>query len=84
MNKTDKLWLWITAAVSIVLGFVLVLNNTLAGWFLIFLGLMYIAASAGIGQKWITSRENLAHKGLVGATLLTVMLVAVGVAGYLL
>jgi hypothetical protein len=84
MNRTDKLWLMITAGVSIILGSALVLNGTAAGWFLIFLGLTYVAASAGIGQKRITSSLNLARKGLIGATGLTVLLMVVGVAGCLL
>ena len=84
MNRSDKLWLWITSAGSIVMGSALVINDTAAGWFLIFLGLTYIAASAGIGQKWIASSLNLARRGLIGVTLLAILLVVVGVAGYLL
>ncbi len=84
MDRNDRFWLWITAASSIVMGSFLVLNDTAAGWFLIFLGLTYIVASAGIGQKWIASSLSLTRRGLIGATLLAILLVVVGVAGYLL
>jgi hypothetical protein len=35
MKIQDKVWLWLAAAVSMVMGSVLVLNNNAAGWFLI-------------------------------------------------
>ena len=49
MSRSDKLWLWVTAVSSIVMGYVLVLNDTAAGWFLIFLGLTYIFA---LSRDW--------------------------------
>jgi hypothetical protein len=75
MNKQDKIWLWITAAVSMVMGFVLVLNDNGAGWFLVILGITFIGTSTGTGQKWAASNHRLALWGLIGVTLLAILLV---------
>jgi hypothetical protein len=84
MNKQDKIWLWITAVVSILMGVVLVINDSDAGWFLIILGLTYIATSMRAGQKWTSSNLNLAHWGLIGVTVLAFLLVVVAAAVVLL
>jgi hypothetical protein len=76
MNKQDQVWLWITAVVSMVMGSILVLNDSSAGWFLIILGITYIGASTGTAQKWVTSKPNLARWGLIGVMALTILLVA--------
>jgi hypothetical protein len=76
MNKQDQVWLWITAVVSMVMGSILVLNDSSAGWFLIILAITYIGASTGTAQKWVTSKLNLARWGLIGVMVLTILLVA--------
>jgi hypothetical protein len=76
MNKQDQVWLWISAVVSMVMGSILVLNDSSAGWFLIILAITYIGASTGTAQKWVTSKLNLARWGLIGVMVLTILLVA--------
>lgn len=76
MDKHDKIWLWIAAAVSMIMGSVLVFNDTSAGWFLVILGISYIGASTGAGQKWAISKLDLARWGLIGVLLITLLLVA--------
>jgi hypothetical protein len=75
MDKNDKFWLWIAAAVSMVMGSVIVLNDNSSGWFLIILGVADIAASTGTAQKWASSKLNLARWGLIGIMFLTILLV---------
>ncbi len=84
MDHQDKVWLWITAVVSIVMGSVLVLNDSGAGWFLIILGITYIGGSTGVGQKWASTKLDLARWGLIGVTILTTVLVFVSAAVILL
>jgi uncharacterized membrane protein YedE/YeeE len=76
MKSQDKVWLWMAAAVSIVMGSVLVLNNNAAGWFLIILGVADIAASSDTAQKWTTAKLDLARWGLIGVMFFTVLLAA--------
>jgi hypothetical protein len=80
MNKQDKVWLWISAAVAMGMGFILVINGTSAGWFLIILGITFVAVSTGAGQKWATSNPGFARWGLIGVTLFAILLVAAVVA----
>ena len=84
MDYQDKVWLWITAVVSIVMGSVLVSNDSSAGWFLIILGITYIGASTRAGQKWASTKLDLARRGLIGVTLLATILVFVSAAVILL
>lgn len=76
MKLQDKVWLWIAAAVSMVMGSILVLNNNAAGWFLIILGAADIAASTDPAQKWTNAKLNLARWGLLGVLFITVLLAA--------
>jgi uncharacterized membrane protein YedE/YeeE len=76
MKIQDKVWLWLAAAVSMVMGSILVLNNNAAGWFLIILGLADIAASSDIAQKWTTAKLNLARWGLIGVMFFAILLAA--------
>jgi hypothetical protein len=80
MTKQDQIWLWLSAALSMVMGSILVLNGTGAGWFLIILGFTFLGASTKAGQKWVDSRLNLARWGLIGIMVFTIFLVAVAVA----
>jgi hypothetical protein len=42
MNNRQRVWLWLSAAVLFIVGFILVLNDSGAGWFLIILGITYL------------------------------------------
>ena len=42
MDNRKKVWLWLSAAISFITGFILVLNDSGAGWFLIIMGIVYI------------------------------------------
>ncbi len=77
MDNRQRAWLWLSAAVSLVVGLILVLNDSGAGWFLIIIGIVYIGASTHAGQAWATSNPGLARWGLVGVTLLLVLLAVV-------
>ncbi len=77
MHNRQKAWLWLSAAVSFVVGFLLVLNDSGAGWFLIILGITYIGASTRAGQGLAASNPSLVRWGLVGVTLLLVLLAVV-------
>jgi hypothetical protein len=66
------------------MGFILVLNDSGAGWFLIILGITYLGASTQAGQAWAASNPNLSRWGLIGVTLLLVLTVVVVTAVVLL
>jgi len=50
MSKNSKTWLWFSAILSFVVGFMLVLNDSGAGWFLIIMGIVYISGTTRAGQ----------------------------------
>lgn len=77
MRNNQRTWLWLSAAFSFVVGFILVLNDSGAGWFLIIMGIVYIGASTRAGQGLAASNPSLARWGLVGVTLLLVLLAGV-------
>ena len=76
-NRKRALWLWSAAAVLFVVGLILVLNDSGAGWFLIIMGMTYIGASTRAGQGLAASNPSLVRWGLVGVTLLLVLLAVV-------
>jgi hypothetical protein len=78
MQNRQRVWLSLAAAVSFVVGFILVLNDSGAGWFLIIMGTIYIGALTRPGQGLAASNPGLVRWGLVGVTLLLVLLVVVG------
>ena len=84
MYNRQKAWLWVSASVLFVMGFILVLNDSGAGWFLIILGITYLGASTQAGQAWAASNPNLSRWGLIGVTLLLVLTVVVVTAVVLL
>jgi hypothetical protein len=77
MDNRQKVWLWLAAAVSFIVGFILVLNDSGAGWFLIIMGITYISASTRAGQGLAASNPSLVRWGLVGVTALLVLLVII-------
>jgi len=84
MNKNSKTWLWLSAIVSFIVGFILVLNDSGAGWFLIIMGIVFISGTTQAGQTWAESNPRLTRWGLIGATALLVLLVVVAGAVLLL
>jgi hypothetical protein len=77
MSNRQKTGLRISAAVLFIVGFVLVMNDSSAGWFLIILGITYLGISTRTGQGWAASNSSLAKWGLVGVTLLLILLAVV-------
>ena len=77
MQNRQRVWFWLAAAASFVVGFMLVMNDSTAGWFLIILGITYLGASTRAGQSWATSNPAIARWGLIGVTLSLVLLVVV-------
>ena len=77
MHNRQRAWLWLAAAVSLIVGFILVLSDSGAGWVLIILGIIDIGASTRAGQGLAASNPSLARWGLVGVTLLTILLAVV-------
>ena len=77
MQNRQRVWFWLAAAVLFVVGFMLVMNDSAAGWFLIILGISYLGASTRAGQSWATSNPSIARWGLIGVTLLLILLVVV-------
>jgi hypothetical protein len=70
----------LAAAVSFIVGLILVLIDSGAGWFLIIMGIIYIGTSTRAGQGLAASNPSLVRWGLGGVTLLLVLLaVVVGV-----
>ena len=77
MQNRQRAWFWLTAVVLFVVGFMLVMNDSTAGWFLIILGITYLGSSTRAGQSWATSNPSIARWGLIGVTLLLILLVVV-------
>ena len=78
MNNRQKIWLWVSAAVSLIVGFILVMSDSAAGWFLIIMGIIYIGVSTRIGQSRAISNPRVARWGLIGSLLLVLMAVILG------
>ena len=83
-NRIRALWLWSAAAVLFVVGLILVLNDSAGGWVLFIIGLSYIGISKRAGQAWPASNPSLVRSGLIGVTLLIVLLIVVVGAVFLL
>ena len=78
MRNRQRTFLWLAAAVSFVVGFILVFNDSGAGWFFIIIGIIDIGASIRAGQGLAASNPSLVRWGLVGVTVLLVLLAVVG------
>ncbi len=77
MNASPQIWLWVSATISLIAGFLLVMNDSGAGWFLIIMGIIDIGASTRPGRAWATTNPTLARWGLVAATALLLLLVLI-------
>ena len=74
MDNRQKTWLWISAAASFFVGILLVWNDSGAGWFLIIMGIAYLGALTRPGQEWAASNPGPTRWGIIGVTLLLVLL----------
>ena len=77
MDSRQKTWLWLSAAISFIAGFILVMKDSGAGWFLIIMGIIYTGTLTQPGQRWAKSNPRLTRLGLIGVTVLLVSLVLV-------
>jgi hypothetical protein len=77
MGDRQRTWLWLSAAVSFIVGFIFVLNDSGAGWFLIVMGIIYLSFLTRAGQRLAGSNPVYVRWGLVGVTLLVVLLAVV-------
>ena len=78
MQNRSRVWLWSAAAISFIMGVILLLNDSSgAGLFFILMGITYIGASTRAGQAWKASNPSLGRWGIIGGTLLLVLLVFV-------
>ena len=84
MDNRQKAWTWAAAVISFVAGFILWLNDSSAGVFLIFMGMIYIGTLTRPGQTWAATNPSLVRWGLVGVTLLLALLAVVVGAVFLL
>jgi len=78
MQNRSRAWLWSAAAISFIMGIILLLNdNSGPGLFFILMGITYIGASTRAGQAWKASNPSLGRWGIIGGSLLLVLLVIV-------
>lgn len=78
MHNRSRAWLWSAAAISFIMGILLVFNdNSAAGFFFVLMGMTYVGATTAIGKAWRASNPSLMRWGLVGGILLLVLLVVV-------
>jgi hypothetical protein len=77
MDNRERIWIWSAAALSFVAGLVLVLNDSSAGWIFVILGIGYLGASTQAGRAWAAKNATLAKWGLVGVTILLLLLVII-------
>ena len=84
MNASPQAWLWLSAAVSLITGFLLVINDSAAGWFLIIMGIIDIGATTRAGHGLAGPNRGMVRWGFVAATLLLVLLAIIAGAVFLL
>ena len=85
MPNRSRAWLWSSVAISFIMGIMLVLNdNSGAGLFFILMGIIYISTLTRPSQTWAATNPSLVRWGLVGVTLLLVLLAVVVGAVFLL
>ncbi len=73
-NRQRAPW-WAAAAVSLILGLVLVWRGNHNGWFLVVLGAVYVGALTSSARRLAASNPRLARWALAGITLLLLVLV---------
>jgi hypothetical protein len=84
MYNRQRAWLWLSAAVSFLVGLILIMNDISAGWVFVIMGIIYIGVSTRGGQGWAASNPRFARWGLIVLALLLVLLTILVGAGLLL
>ena len=85
MDNRQKTWIWLGAAVSLVVGVLLLMkDSSAAGMFLILLGIGSLATLTRGGQSWAGSNPGLAKWGLMAIPALVVLLAVIVGALFLL
>jgi hypothetical protein len=84
MNNRQRNWNWAAAAVSFVVGLLLVLNDSSAGWIFFIIGIGYLGIATRAGQGWAAANPSLAKWGLVAVTILLIALIVIVGAVFLL
>ncbi len=84
MNASPQVWLWLSAAVSVIAGTLLVMNDSSAGWFLIIMGFIDIGATTRAGRRLAPLDRGMLRWGLIAVTLLLVLLALIAGAVFLL
>ena len=77
MCSHQRAWLLSAAVMSFVVGLIFVLNDSAAGWLFFVMGLSYIGVSTRAGQAWAATNPSLVQWGLIGVTLLLILLAVV-------
>lgn len=75
MLTRRKSWLWVEAAVSAVVGIMLVLRESAVGWVFIVLGLIYVGLLVSPGWGRNISARLLRRWGLIALIVLAVALI---------
>lgn len=75
--QNRRVWWWLAAAVALILGFFLIVRGDHNGWFLVLLGVVYLGAMTGTARRLTASNPSLARWGLLGLTLLLVLLTVI-------
>ncbi len=83
MNASPQIWLWVSAAVSLIAGFLLVMNDSSAGWFLILMGIINLGATTRAGRGLDAPNRGMLRWGLIAVTILLVLLVLVAAGVFL-
>jgi uncharacterized membrane protein HdeD (DUF308 family) len=84
MKNSQKTWLRLSAIVSFVVGFILVMNDSAAGWFLIIMGIVYIGSLTRPGQAWTKANPRITRWAFIGITITLVLIVVITGAALLL
>ncbi len=83
MNASPQAWLWVSAAVSLIAGLLLVMNDSSAGWFLIIMGIINIGAATRAGRALAAPNPAMIRWGLIAVTLVLVVLALIAGAVFL-
>ena len=75
MDKRQRTWMWLAVAASILVGLLLVWNDSAPGWFLIIMGTVYLGMLTRPGQDLAASKPSLVKWGLIGTLLLVLLAV---------
>lgn len=75
MEKRTKIWLWISAVISFIVGLLLLLTGTGLGALFVILGIISLAALTQPGQKLVESKPRLVMWLVFGAFILLVVIV---------